>query len=188
MTTSLASLANGRDNNLNLIRIIAAGMVLVSHSFVIASGDPQAEPWHAVIGRSPGGLAVDLFFVVSGFLVTASVMKQTSVLPYLLARGLRVYPGLWVALLLSVLVVGMGYSSLSGAAFFADPQTWRYLARNALMIAGGEGALPGSFPSNPFGPVVNGSLWTLRYELRLSMCFWLWVGGWSVAGRVIRHG
>lgn len=86
-------------------------MVLVSHSFVIATGNPQAEPWDGLLGRSPGGMAVDIFFVISGFLVTASVTKQPSLWPFLLARGLRIYPGLWVALLLTALVVGGGATS-----------------------------------------------------------------------------
>ncbi|OYT85704.1 MAG: acyltransferase [Burkholderiales bacterium PBB6] len=177
MTTSLDHLARGRDNNLNLIRIVAAAMVLVSHSFVIASGNPHAEPWDAVLGRSPGGMAVDIFFVISGFLVSGSLVKQASIGPYLMARAVRIYPGLWVALLLTVLVVGWCATSASPAAFFTDPQTWRYLLRNGTMVLGAEAVLPGAFEAQPFAGVVNGSLWTLRHELRLylllALAWWL---------------
>lgn len=181
-TTTLATLARGRDNNLNLLRIVAAGLVLVSHSFVIASGDPRAEPWDAVLGRSPGGLAVDIFFLISGFLVTGSAMKQAAVWPYVRARALRIYPGLWVALLFTLALVGAGFSSLPAGAFFSEPQTWKYLAKNALMITGAEAVLPGAFATNPFTGVVNGSLWTLRYELRLYALLalgWWALGHWA---------
>jgi peptidoglycan/LPS O-acetylase OafA/YrhL len=183
LSTTLATLARGRDNNLNLLRIVAASLVLVSHSFVLVSGNPQAEPWNAVLGRSPGGLAVDVFFLVSGFLVTGSAMKQAAVWPYVRARAMRIYPGLWMALLFTLALVGAGFSSLPAAAFFSEPQTWKYLAKNALMITGAEAALPGAFAGNPFTGVVNGSLWTLRYELRLYALLAL---GWWALGRWAR--
>ena len=189
MTTSLDHLARGRDNNLNLIRIVAAAMVLVSHSFVIASGNPHAEPWDAVLGRSPGGMAVDIFFVISGFLVSGSLVKQASIAPYLMARAVRIYPGLWVALLLTVLVVGWCATSASPAAFFTDPQTWRYLLRNGTMVLGAEAVLPGAFETQPFAGVVNGSLWTLRHELRLylllALAWWL-LQRWAPARALAR--
>ncbi|RYF39834.1 MAG: acyltransferase, partial [Comamonadaceae bacterium] len=62
-------LSKGRNNNLNLIRMLAATMVLVSHSYVVVSGDPHSEPWVRLLGMTPGGIAVDAFFVLSGFLV-----------------------------------------------------------------------------------------------------------------------
>ena len=58
---SLEYLSKGRDNNLNLIRMLAATMVLVSHSYVVCSGDPHSEPWLGLLGMTPGGLAVDAF-------------------------------------------------------------------------------------------------------------------------------
>ena len=183
MPTRLSTLSRGRDNHLNLLRVIAASMVLVSHSFVLVSGNPASEPWHDLIGRSPGGVAVDVFFIISGFLVTGSLQRQGSISGYLAARALRIYPGLWVALLLTVLAVGlMGLSTLSTPAFFADGQTWRFLARNAVMVAGGEGLLPGAFLGNPLPGAVNGSLWTLRYELRLYLLLALvWWGAGLLA-------
>ena len=166
-----------RDNNLNLIRLLAAGMVLVSYSHVLSSGRYADEPWLGTLGMSPGGVAVDLFFVVSGFLVMSSLLRNASIWNYVLARAFRIYPALWVALLLSALVVEAGFSTLSMPDFLRDPQTWKYLAKNAVMITGGEANLPGAFTTNPFADAVNGSLWTLRYELRLyALLALLWWG------------
>lgn len=180
---SLGALSVGHDNNLNLLRVVAAALVLVSHSFVLATGDPAAEPWTARLGMSPGGVAVDLFFAVSGFLVTASLVGSGNLWRFAAARALRVYPALWVALASTTLVVGLAFTELSPAAFFRDRQTWSYLGINALMITA-QGPLPGAFAHVPFAGVINGSLWTLRYELRiyalLALC-WFVVRRWRPA-------
>ncbi len=172
----LGVLSVGHDNNLNLLRVLAASLVLVSHSYVLATGEPSAEPWTAHLGMSPGGLAVDIFFAVSGFLVTASLVGSASLWRFVSARALRIYPALWVALALTTLVVGVGFTDLSAADFFRDRQTWRYLGINAFMVTA-EGPLPGAFAHVPFAGAVNGSLWTLRYELRmyalLALCWFI---------------
>ena len=53
----------GRDNNFNLIRVIAARAVLVSHSFPLAGA---TEPFGQIVGMGMGGIAVDIFFITSG--------------------------------------------------------------------------------------------------------------------------
>ncbi len=159
--------AVGRDNNLNLIRLIAAWAVLASHSYVFATGDMHAEPWQEIIGTTPGGVAVDVFFVVSGFLVTGSLLRSKTLLEFSIARALRIYPGLWVALSWTAGTVGIWFSAESIPAYFGGIQTWKYLLKNAVMITGAEADLPGAFAANILPSVVNGSLWTLRYELRL---------------------
>jgi len=169
MTTArrrLGALAVGHDNNLNLLRVVAAAMVLVSHSFVLATGQPSAEPWQATLGTTPGGLAVDVFFAVSGFLVAGSLERSGGLRRFAAARALRIYPALWAALVLTALVVGLWFTQLAAGDFLRNPQTWRWLGKNAVMLTG-EGPLPQAFAQVPFAGAVNGSLWTLRWELRL---------------------
>lgn len=172
----LALLATGHDNNLNLLRVSAAAMVLVSHSFVLTSGDPSAEPWLGRLGTTPGGLAVDIFFVISGFLVTASLERSRSLRRFAIARALRIYPALWVSLVLTLLMVGTWFTELSAQQFVQASQTWRWLGTNAFMVTA-EALLPGAFLHVPYSGAVNGSLWTLRWELRcyffLGLVWWL---------------
>jgi peptidoglycan/LPS O-acetylase OafA/YrhL len=162
----LGELAVGHDNNLNLLRVAAASLVLVSHAFVLSTGRPSAEPWVGRVGIAPGGIAVEVFFAVSGFLVTGSLERSRSLRRFAAARMLRIYPALWVSLLLTLALVGLGFTDLPPGQFMRDPQTWRWLGRNAVMLTG-DGVLPGAFAHVPFAGAVNGSLWTLRWELRL---------------------
>ena len=181
---SLAQAAQGHDNNLNLLRVLAALLVLVSHSVTVATGQGRLEPGRSLLGISLGDIAVDIFFVVSGFLVTGSLMRSNSLAKYVAARGLRIVPGLWVALLVTVLIVSIGFSAQPASQALSDPLTWRYLARNALIVTGAEFDLPGAFPGNPFPRNVNASLWTLPLEV------WMYIilaFEWWVARRFARH-
>lgn len=181
--STLGAMAASHDNNLNLVRVVAAMLVLVSHAFVLASGHPADEPWLARLGTTPGGIAVGVFFVVSGFLVTGSLDRSRSLRRFAAARVLRIYPALWLSLLLTLGLVGLGFTALSPGQFLRDPQTWRWFGRNALMLTG-DGALPGAFAQVPFAGAVNGSLWTLRWELRLYLLLAL---AWWLVRRVARR-
>lgn len=57
----LSIYSQGRDNNFNLIRIVAALAVLVTHSFALAIGSGDAEPFRESLGMTMGSIAVDVF-------------------------------------------------------------------------------------------------------------------------------
>ena len=160
------ALKDGRDNNLNFIKFVAATMVLMSYSFALFTGDASTEPWRKTLGMSMGGVVVDIFFCASGFLVAGSLIASQIARDFLAARALRIYPGLWVALLLVVLIMGPLVTTHPNGIFFGSTETWKHLARNAVMVFGGAFQLPGVFEQNPWKGAVNGSLWTLPYELR----------------------
>ena len=69
---NLAEAARGRDNNFHLIRFLAALAVLYGHCYPL-TGSGQAAPLADWLGLDIGTLAVDVFFVTSGYLVTASL-------------------------------------------------------------------------------------------------------------------
>lgn len=159
--SNLADHWSGRDNNFNLLRLVAATLVLVSHSFAIALQSSAAEPGRATLGLTFGELAVDVFFVASGFLVTASLLSRRDLIEFAVARFLRIFPGLWVSLALTVLVFGLCLTTLEASTFFSQWQTWRFVIKNAILFRGIEYALPG------FPHPVNGSLWTLPSEVAM---------------------
>lgn len=92
---------------------------------------------------------VNLFFVVSGFLVTASYINRNNLRSFLLARALRIYPALFVAVVLSV-VLGFFVSSLSFSEFFYSSSTYSYILKNFTLISGVQFDLPGVFLNNPY--------------------------------------
>ncbi len=163
----LKDVADGRDNNLNLIRAFAATAVLVSHAYPITLGPGAEEPLKALTGRTLGGLSVFAFFVISGFLISMSFMRSSSWQGFLVARFLRLVPGLVVSLLLVAFLLGPVVTTLSLGAYFTDPQTYGFVIRNTMLVFL-QYDLPGVFETQPY-PNVEGSIWTLIYEVACYM-------------------
>lgn len=155
-----------RDNALNAVRLLLACLVVVGHAYVLGYGQPP--PVAGIHER-----AVEGFFTISGFLIAAS-RARLAIGPFLWRRALRIYPGLWGALLVTAVVIAP-----IGAAIAGDDYSWTdaasYVVSNAAAwfqqwgIGGGPSGVP--FPG-----VWNGSLWTLTYELGCYIGFGLLVG------------
>ncbi|MDG6104587.1 acyltransferase [Dactylosporangium aurantiacum] len=166
-----------RANALGFLRLCLALAVLVGHSWPLGAGRPTPGLGVTHGQADLGALAVDGFFVLSGFLVTASAARLGSV-RFAWHRFLRIFPGLWACLLVTAGCAGW-FASLPQALAFArgnalgQPHVW------------GIGTL---FGDNPYarltggGSVVNGSLWSLSFEL-----FWYGVLTALTACGVIRR-
>ncbi len=115
-----------------------------------------------------------MFFVISGFLVPRSFERQPTLVSWLRARCLRLAPALAVVLLLTVVVLGPLVTTLPLAEYAKRPETLTYVPRN-LSLAFLQHGLPGVFGENPYPRSINGSLWTLFYEV---VCY----GGVMVVG------
>ncbi|MCC6348561.1 MAG: acyltransferase [Candidatus Eisenbacteria bacterium] len=159
-------LGGRRDNNFNLLRFLAAAVVIYSHSFPM-SGAPS-DPLERLVGFSFGHLAVDVFFVISGFLVTGSLLSRRDLASFAAARALRLFPVLLVGALLGALVVGPLQTHLPPGAYFANPATWKFVAMNSVPWPLGVCyTLPGVFLNVPVRGAVNGSLWSLPWEMSM---------------------
>jgi peptidoglycan/LPS O-acetylase OafA/YrhL len=176
----LADVAHGKDNNFKLLRLIAAFAVLITHSFAIATGERQSEPLRTWLGMTIGDFAVDAFFVTSGFLVTASLARRQSAAEFLAARVLRVYPALLVMLALTVFVVGPMVTRVPVSEYLSSRHTFAYFLINATMIFDVRYVLPGVFEDNVYRSAVNGSLWSMPWELRMYV---LLLSVWLLAKR-----
>jgi peptidoglycan/LPS O-acetylase OafA/YrhL len=159
----IADRAAGRDNNFNLLRILAAIGVLISHAYPISLGPDAAEPLSAQLGGiTLGTVSVMIFFSISGFFITRSFAGQASLARFLQARCLRLFPALIVVLLVTVLVSGFWLTTAAPDVFWrAAPE---YILRNVSLFSL-KYDLPGVFSANVYGPAINGSLWTLNYEV-----------------------
>ena len=161
----LSHYADGRDNNFNFLRFIAAFAVLIDHSFVLIAGTADAEPLRKTLGIALGNIAVDAFFITSGFLVTSSLFARNSALGFIWARILRIYPALLVMVVLCICALGLWFTNLQAGAYFAHPRTALFALKNSTLVTGIEFYLPGVFSSLPWKKMVNGSLWTMPYEI-----------------------
>lgn len=182
-------------NNFDFVRFVAATAVLYSHCFAVTGfgGDEPLVRWTR--GEFTfGGVAVRVFFVISGYLVTTSWIRKPKIAAFVSARCLRIFPALAVALAYCVLI-GALTTTLPLMDYLVHPDTLRYYWHNLTLQT--EFFLPGVFEHNPAPRAVNGSLWSLYYELRaylvvlalgavgLMRRHWLGVFAWLAATSLI---
>lgn len=68
---------DGRHNNFDFLRLIAASMVLISHQFALTN-----HPEPSIACQSLGGLGILIFFSISGYLVAQSWERDPSILRF----------------------------------------------------------------------------------------------------------
>lgn len=128
-----------------------------------------------------GSIAVDVFFVTNGLFVTGSLLTRRSAREFLWARVLRVFPALLIMLLVTVFGLGPFLTSRCLPAYLADSQPYGYLLKCATLVSGVQYTLPGVFADHPFKSAVNGSLWSLPYEIRM---YAIVVAVWAIVRRI----
>ena len=124
------------------------------------------EPvWRLSREQTTGGsLAVTIFVVISGYLITMSFERSRTAVAFVVNRALRLLPALAVVVLFLALIAGPILSSESPRAYFAARQTYLFPAINLSLVSFSDG-LPGVFANTPYPHAVDGSLWTLEYEV-----------------------
>jgi len=151
-------------NNFHFIRFLAASLVIVGHVYPLNGRPDVIEQWS--LGLFPSGhIAVCIFFVISGYCVLQSRLNSKSTYTYIMKRALRIFPGLFVALLFTAFVIGPLATSYSLSDYFSAGQTYRYFD-NMKLYPNTHGTLPGVFVQNTHN-AANGSLWTLAYEFTM---------------------
>ncbi len=170
--------AGSRENNLNLIRLLAAVSVAFAHSFALLDGGPH-DIWNGLANSGAFGfIAVGIFFGLSGFLITQSFERRKSWFQFLEARWLRIFPGLFFSCLFTTIIISQ-FVKHQGLYAFADINNWRQ-SFGAFFFD--YSYLNGVFDTNPTHGV-NGSLWTLPIECRM----YLFVLVFGTLGLVLRR-
>lgn len=183
LSITLADATRRQDDNYLALRHVAAILVIYGHCYALTrnpKGDVDLLS-RLLPGFYAGSFAVYLFFAISGFLVTLSLLRHSSVLRYTHNRVVRVYPGYLVCLLFCVFAAGATFTALPFNEFLRDGRTWDYLRSHLLPITV-SWQLPGVFEHNSITGVVNGSLWSLKLELR-----WYFYLGLLAALSVVRR-
>ena len=159
--------------------------MLYGHAYHLSSWHPPRRDWIEawLPGFSAGSFAVYVFFAISGYLVTASLLRKPGFLRYLGHRLRRIYPAYLACLLLTVFALGPAFTTLPLADYFgAGSQTWQYLRENLNPVTLAW-ELPGVFAGNPVPHTVNGSLWSLGLEVR----WYAYLGLLALLGVVARR-
>jgi peptidoglycan/LPS O-acetylase OafA/YrhL len=148
-----------RINNFDLIRLLAALQVAITH--VISTMQVPGNCAYVLqfgLGFFPG---VPIFFVVSGFLISKSYEHSDSLGNYFRNRCLRIYPALWVCL-----IVTIGVMCLAGISAVGTISTRHWLLWWAAQMTAFQNYNPGfQWPRGLGGPGPNASLWTIPVEL-----------------------
>jgi peptidoglycan/LPS O-acetylase OafA/YrhL len=149
----------GSLNSVTGVRLLLASAVLLSHSWPVTQGDNANEPVFALThGQlTVAHLAVNAFFILSGYLVAESWFRSRSAGQYLAKRALRIYPGWLACVLVMFLVIVPLFGGVSLGAIPFLPAI-----AGALVLLPPE--LQGVFPSAPRSGTLNASLWTIQYE------------------------
>ncbi|QNI50238.1 acyltransferase family protein [Synechococcus sp. RS9915] len=147
-----------RSNELDLLRLVLATSVVFQHSRLAITNTHML--W---IERIP---AVPLFILLSGLLVTESYLNSPTLRIYIQKRLRRILPAYIVVVLLGGLILWAigAFLSLPGSGSFL--QLASYYFNNLLFL---NFLQPCVFDSSIFREVkycaVNGSLWTIKFEL-----------------------
>lgn len=158
------------DNNFNVLRLAFALMVVVYHAITLPG--VAAWSWLENFTSHFAEIGVQGFFIVSGYLVFASLERSPSLAVYAEKRVRRLYPAYATVIVLTALfamaLVPAALANLAGVG--------EYLVWNLAFLNFMAPNLPGVFELNRFHEV-NGALWTLKIEvmfyLILPLIAWL---------------
>ena len=162
-------------NNFDFLRLFFALSVLVTHSYLLSGNKEEDLLFQLSHGQTLlSYTGVHGFLIISGFLIAKSLLRSQSLLDYYYKRALRVFPGLWVMLGITI-VVCFFLSDKSLYGYLTHYSTRDYGFYNALLQTKYD--IDGVFSTNPYPNAVNGSLWTIPYEfffyIVLSGCFFI---------------
>ena len=147
-----------RSRGFDYMRIGLALAVVLWHSTRVSYEGMAMTGWY----RPFFGMVLPMFFALSGYLVSGSLMRVRSVHEFVALRAMRIIPALAVDTTIAVLIIGTSFTVLPLSEYFSRRETWEYLL-NILGVV--HFRLPGVFLDNPKPGMINASLWTIPFEL-----------------------
>jgi len=165
--TYLKDIFNPKKNSFGFIRLFLAALVIFAHSYPLGGFNRDEALGNT---QDYGSFAVDGFFILSGFLITRSYMTSGSILGFLWNRFLRIFPGFWGCLIVTILffapiIYWIDHGSLHGYFNIQTNNPLDYFKVNFLLDVKQYG-IANLLQKNPYPVIFNASLWTLIYELK----------------------
>lgn len=143
-----------KDNCFNAIRLFCCLIVIFEHAVVLTN------PNIKLIGGGFRDLAVDVFFILSGFWITISLFRTNSLKEYFIKRIKKIFP-MYLLVVIVCSVVFYFFSKLSLSEYFLSSKFWKYIFFNFITLNFVAPSLPNVFGEIP----INGSLWTIKVEI-----------------------
>lgn len=142
-----------RENNFDLIRLLASAQVVLWHGIEhLKIRAPSEVLW--LLATIPG---VPIFFFISGYLVTASFRRSATLSLYFQNRARRIFPGLWVCFMFCFVSIVW----IRGLSNISMTDLWKWIVPNIIGFSHTPQFL------RDFGTgSVNGSLWSIPVELQ----------------------
>jgi peptidoglycan/LPS O-acetylase OafA/YrhL len=159
-----------KQNNLNAVRLFLALAVILSHASILSYGSEGEFRGEFLATFNSGQMtigqaSVNLFFFISGILITASFLRNKNLQHFLINRFLRIYPAYIVAMIFSAAVIWIfcpDFRANVGRGF-----SWFFVfLRDCLFLDYQSISWPSVFQSNPFPGRANASLWTIPWEFK----------------------
>jgi peptidoglycan/LPS O-acetylase OafA/YrhL len=160
----LGQVFDPRNNALNAFRLALAAEVILWHSFRVTGHDVSSR---AVV-QLLFSVGVDGFFALSGFLIAASWLRHPQLRDYLVARALRILPGLYVCLVVTAFVFAPISVAIQGGSpmkLLRSGAPFGYILNNSTLLADLQLDIGGTPRDVPVAGLWNGSLWTLVWEV-----------------------
>lgn len=166
---------------MNLVLDIARGVAAIAvFLFHIRDGFQESIPGFATV-FSFGHLGVPLFFVVSGYVISASaeslIRKNERAALFLKRRLLRIFPPFWISILVVIAIPYlMALISILKTGSYVSPQPryaalssgdWIQLASLLKVFTAQDARLDRLFDQ------VNAVYWTLAIELQFYLCVYV---------------
>lgn len=150
---------NGKENNYNIIRFIAALMVIYGHMYVLLG--MQAP---RLFCNEINAIGFKILMIMSGYMITKSYLSDSSLINYMIKRCFRIFPALIFYTVIMTLIIGPFFTTYGVKDYYANSITWAYLKNIFLQPTY---MLTGLFENNIYPYAVNGSLWALPVEFSL---------------------
>ena len=163
MITTLAECLARPRNDLAAVRILAATAVLHAHAWMTAIPGLKTEDFLHVFAFTLDFHGVHAFFILSGLLLTRSLIDRPDALRFVVARLTRYVPAIFVAALAAALAIGPVTTSAAPSDYFGPALAAFVLKITTLSDV--NATLPGVFDRNPAPGILFVPLWTIHYEL-----------------------